>query len=281
MPEVIGHYHVLDRLGTGGIGELYRARDSRLGRTVAVRVVSDEIASDPDRCARLLSAVRSAATLSHPNIAAVYEVGEDRGLPYLALEFVPGEPLTRLMGGHAMNLRRSIGLAIQIADALAEAQAVGLHHGYLTPAKITVTPKGGIKILDFGFAQFPESARSAEPVADLKSLGTVLCGLLPRQSASRLAPTASIAMAPLERAEVDRIVRKLLEADGAGGYESAATVAAELRAVAAMLDERPTAGQPPVVARGQTSRRVMRRWFVVVLVLLGVAAAVWTAGRLP
>jgi eukaryotic-like serine/threonine-protein kinase len=281
MPEVIGHYHVLDRLGTGGIGELYRARDSRLGRTVAVRVVSSEIASHPDRCAHLLSAVRVAATLSHPNIAAVYEVGEDGGLPYLALEFVPGEPLTRLMDGHATNLRRAIGLAMQIADALAEAQAAGLHHGYLTPASITVTPKGRVKILDFGFAQFPDSARSTEPVPDLKSLGTVLCGLLPRQSAGRLAPTASVAIAPPERAEVDRIVRKLLAGDGAGGYESAATVAAELRAVAAMLDERPIAEHPPAVVPGRASRRLAPRWFVVLLVLLGVAAAVWTAGRLP
>src|SRR5216684_4154230 len=123
MLDTLGHYKILDRIGEGGIGALYRARDTRLGRTVAVRVVSADISSDPDRLARFLDAARASAAVSHPNIAALYEVGEDGGSHYLACEFVTGQPLSRLIAGRALNPRRAIDLTMQVADALADAYA--------------------------------------------------------------------------------------------------------------------------------------------------------------
>ena len=274
MPEVIGHYHVLDRLGAGGIGELYRARDERLGRTVAVRVVSEELAADPDRRAGLIEAARKAASLSHPNIAAVYEVGEEDGRPFLALEFVPGEPLTRLIDGRAMSPRRSIGYLIQLADALAEAHAVGIEHGYLTTSNIVVTPKGVTKILDVGIAGWTRAARSLEPVADLHALGAVLLELLTgiRRSTSALA-TSSEAL-PVEDAEIGRILRKLGVTDGQGGYASAASVAADLRAVAERLD------LPRADASDRPPGAPLPRWLLIVLALLVIALIVSVAIRL-
>src|SRR5262245_869334 len=126
MLETIGQYKVLDQIGTGGIGDLFRARDMRLGRTVALRIVSDDIVGDPERRGRFLRDAKASEALSHPNIATIYEVVESEGLLCLAVEFVPGESLARLTGGRGFNPRRAIDYAIQIADALAEAHAVGI-----------------------------------------------------------------------------------------------------------------------------------------------------------
>src|SRR5215471_6345918 len=123
MFETLGIYKVLDRIGTGSIGDVYRARDTRLGRTVAIKVVRPEIAGDPIRRARLMEDARAATALSHPSIAALYEVGEDQDQLFLAFEFVPGETLRAAIAGRPLNPRRAIDLAIQSADALADAHA--------------------------------------------------------------------------------------------------------------------------------------------------------------
>src|SRR5207248_2669579 len=128
MLETLGHYNILDRIGTGGFGDVYRARDTRLGRTVAIKVVPDPIAGDPERRARLMSDARGAAALSHPNIAALYEVVEDEARIFLVFEFVPGQTLKMVIAGGPMNARHAAEHAVQIADALAEAHAVGIVH---------------------------------------------------------------------------------------------------------------------------------------------------------
>src|SRR6266496_2396025 len=106
MTETIGHYHLLDRIGTGGIGDLFRARDTKVGRTVALKVVSAEIAGDAERRAQFLNDAAPLTSLSHPNIASVYEVGEDGGVVFLATEFVPGDTLKRVIAGRGLNPRR-------------------------------------------------------------------------------------------------------------------------------------------------------------------------------
>src|SRR5262245_50215931 len=121
MPETFGHYTVLDRLGTGGLGDLYRARDTRTGRTVALRVVPHNLVVEAAESARLAANLEAASKLSHPNIASTYEIGEQSGLRFMALEFVPGESLERLTSGQAINPVRAIDYAVQIADGLAEA----------------------------------------------------------------------------------------------------------------------------------------------------------------
>lgn len=152
MNEVLGHYKILERIGAGRLGEVYRARDTRLGRTVALKIVSPALAGDPIRRARLVADARRAATLSHPNIAALYEIGEDQGQLFLVFEYAPGETLARMIGGRALNPRRAVDLAAQIADALADAHAAGIVHGALVPEQVIVTPKGNAKLLDFGLA---------------------------------------------------------------------------------------------------------------------------------
>src|SRR5258708_4236324 len=110
MIESLGHYKILDRIGTGGLGDVYRARDTRAGRTVAIKVVAAAIAGDRDRREPLLSDARAAAALSHPNIAALYEIGEDQGELFLVFEFVAGETLKTTIAGRPLNPRRAIDL---------------------------------------------------------------------------------------------------------------------------------------------------------------------------
>src|SRR6476659_6832682 len=123
MVETLAHYKILDRIGVGGMGEVYRARDTRLGRTVAIKALPPDVADDPARRDRFMREARAAAALSHPNIAALYEIGDDQGQLFLAFEFVPGETLKAVIGGHALHPRRAIDFAVQIADALADAHA--------------------------------------------------------------------------------------------------------------------------------------------------------------
>ncbi len=279
MPDVVGHYHLLERLGAGGIGELYRARDGQLGRTVAVRMVSEEIAGDPDARARLVGAARAAAALSHPNIAGVYDVGEDNGRLFVAMEFVPGEPLARLIDGRPLSPRRAIGHAIQIADALAEAHAAGMTHGFLSTANIVVTPKGQTKILDIGLAAWSRAARSLEPVDDLWSLGAVLFELLTGTSPLAQAPSTASSRAP-DDPDLVRIIGRLRVAAGEGGYGSAATAAAELQAVAARLDERHAPERAPAVSEDRRPVGRSSHWLLWVAAFVGAILAIWLIGRL-
>ena len=186
-PTPIAHYNILDRLGEGGIGEVYRARDTKVGRTVALKLISPAIAADPTRLQRLIDAATAALALSHPNIATLWDVGESDGYHYLAYEFAAGRKLREESGGVAMNPRRALDLAVQIADGVADAHSHGVIHGDLRPDTIVVTTKGSAKILDFGLAPWTNggalrsrAARSAEGLpADAVS---VLAYLSPEQA---------------------------------------------------------------------------------------------------
>ena len=166
MVESLGDYKILERIGAGGMGEVFRARDTRRGRTVAIKVIGPQIADDPGRRERFLEEARAAATLSHPNIAALYEIGEDQGQLFLVFEFVPGESLKTVIGGRPLNPRRAIDLAVQVADALADAQAGGIVHRDIKPASIMVTPKGNAKVLDFGLSTWTAGGAEREHAAE-------------------------------------------------------------------------------------------------------------------
>jgi len=152
--ESIAHYNILEPIGIDGIGEMFRARDTKVGRTVAIKVVNPQVAGDPSALARLTADATVAAQLSHPNIATLWEVGEAEGRTYLAYEFVAGRSLSEEAGGAAMPPRRALDLAIQIADGVAEAHAHGVIHGDLRMHTVMVTGKGSAKILDFGLSQW-------------------------------------------------------------------------------------------------------------------------------
>ena len=147
------------------MGEVYRARDTRLGRTVAIKVLTADVTADPVRRERFLRDARAATALSHPNIAALYEIGEDQGQLFLVLEYAPGETLRHTIAGRPLNPRRAIDLAVQIADALADAHAAGIVHRDLEPDNIIVTPKGNAKILDFGLAAWTAGGAARDHAA--------------------------------------------------------------------------------------------------------------------
>ena len=156
MSDRIAHYNILSTVGDGALGPVYRARDTILGRTVAIRVLTQGM-DDPAQRARALDLVQPYTALTHQHVATLFEAGEQRGSVYLVYEFVPGEKLNAALAGQPMNLRRALDLASQLADALAEAHALGLVHGALTASSIIVTPKGHVKILDYGlYAGLPD-----------------------------------------------------------------------------------------------------------------------------
>ena len=187
MMTPIGHYNVLDRIGEGAIGEVFRARDTKVGRTVALKIVGPGIAGDPERLQRLLDDARAAAGLSHPNIATLWDVGDADGYHYLAYEFAAGRSLREESGGAAMNPRRALDLAVQIADGVADAHSRGIIHGDLRPETIIVTAKGNAKVLDFGLAPWTRGgivrgAAAANPEALSADSAAVLGYLSPEQA---------------------------------------------------------------------------------------------------
>ncbi|HXE79818.1 MAG TPA: serine/threonine-protein kinase [Vicinamibacterales bacterium] len=150
----MAHYQIVDRLGAGGLGEVFRGRDTRHGRSVAIKRVTDPRFADRESRERLVAAARRLQGLSHPSIAELYEIVEDGESLSLIFEYVDGEPLTRTIGGRPLNPRRAAELAAQIADGLAEGHAAGVLHLDLRPDTIMVSRKGRAKILDFGLSGF-------------------------------------------------------------------------------------------------------------------------------
>lgn len=290
MLEAIAHYKVLDQLGAGGLGEVYRARDTRVGRTVAVKVLPATITGDPARYQALLDAAKVASTLSHPNIAALFEIGEDGDRRFLVFEFVPGDPLSALIDGRALNLRRAVELAIQLADGLAEAEAVDIVHGDIRPHTIVVTSKDRAKFMNFALGAFTSGgaarrSASAPYVApeqmaggtgdirsDIFSLGAVLFEMLTgRQRGQGLAPSSvNTAVLP----ELDRIVGRMLAGHIEQRYQSAATVAAELRSIAAILDARATAAEAAFEAPRSRQQHRPSRMLVTLGLIIAIAAIV-------
>jgi serine/threonine protein kinase len=278
MIDALGHYRILERIGAGGLGDVYRARDTKLGRTVAIKVPADELQADPGRRDALAHDARAALALSHPNIATLYEIGDEHGKTFLVFEFAPGETLKRVIGGLPMNARRAVDLAAQIADALADAHASDIVHGHLGPDAVIVTPKGNAKILDFGFARWSRGAsdagEAASDRADVVALAQMLFEMLTGRRPN--GDPASVLSPTLPR-ELEALVSKALTA-GPDAWPAAATMAAELRSVGAILDVRAAAEAVRVVP-GRSRKPVKWRepWVVVAIALTFAAlvAGVW------
>jgi eukaryotic-like serine/threonine-protein kinase len=323
MFETLGHYKILDRIGAGGMGEVFRARDTRLGRTVAIKVMVAAVAGDPARRERLIQEARAIAALSHPNIATLYEIGEDQDQLFLVFEYVPGETLKNTIAGRPLNARRAIDLGVQLADALADAHAEGIVHRDIKSDTIIVTPKGNAKILDFGLAAWTDggaqrerAGRAATTMADaagttpetvaylspeqalgervdhrtdIFSLGIVmfemLTGRLPFTAPTSTALALQIVQAPAPApsavnrslpTELDPIVGKAMAKALDQRYDSAVTLAAELRSVGAILDVRSDmleAASQSVPLR--PAQRSGLGWILVLVLLGGLAGAAW------
>ena len=293
MPDAIAHYKILERLGAGGLGEVYRARDTNLGRTVALKVLPEIMPEHEAFLEALLVASRRLMALSHPNIAMLFDIGQHGNYPFLVFEFVQGQPLASLINGRALHVRRAVEFGINLADALAEAHAVDMIHGDIRPDTIMITLKDRAKFVNFGLSRFtnggaariatanpyvaPEelSGGTADSQSDIYSLGAVMFEMLTGRQRSRgQVLTGLNATVP---PELEQIIGRMLATNVEHRAQSAATVAAEFRSIGALLDTRTEAAEaaeaePP---RRRDQRRSGALVIVMVLLLLAAAIAVW------
>jgi eukaryotic-like serine/threonine-protein kinase len=321
MQTTVAHYNLLDLCGEGGLGRVYRARDTKVGRTVALKLVPAERLADAATRERFFEDARRAATLSHPNIATLFDVGEDQGGAYLAYEYAVGITVREEMAGRPVAPRRAVDIAVQVADALADGHAAGIVHGDVRPDNIVITPKGSAKLLEFGMAAWSNAGRcraqaaaspgqlgpDALPIVsymspeqalggrvdargDVFSLAAVAYEMLtgrhpfaaPAVDATVLniiqaTPPRPSRVTPEVPRELDALLARALSKDISARQQSAASLSAELRSVAAMLDVRSGDSEPGELIPIDDERRSPGLWVAIVLAVAAVLAAIWFA----
>lgn len=308
----LGPYEILSALGAGGMGEVYLARDTRLERKVAIKVLRADKVADSERKRRFIHEARAASALSHPNIVVLYDIATDRGIDYIVMEYLPGKPLDRLGDSKPASLMQATGYVAQLASALAAAYAVGVVHRDIKPGNIMVMANSRVKLLDFGLSKLTDGPASSEDEtrtaltienaiigtvaymspeqaggrfidhrSDIFSLGVVLYELIsgkrPFRGSSPIETMHAIIHEPYPPAEIGtpelaEILAKALAKDPADRYQHAGDFALDLRRLQHTF-ERGTLPSSSPSSHPATQRPRILLWSAVVLLLLVIAAS--------
>ena len=290
--QTLSHYRIVEKLGGGGMGVVYKAEDSRLHRPVALKFVSEDLASDAEALSRFQREARTASALNHPHICTIYDIGEQDGRSFIAMEYLEGATLKDRLAAGPLGLDTVLRLGIQIADALDAAHTANVIHRDIKPANIFISSRGHAKLLDFGLAKMrahtsreadvttmagtlqgvvvgtiaymaPEQARgeAVDHRADLWSVGLVLY-----EMAKGTRPAPAVRLGVEESPELERIISKCLETDRDLRYQHAADLRTDLERLTRGSDSALTGrDQPPAKARA--------RWTVVAAAAAAIALA--------
>ena len=276
--QTLSHYRIVEKLGGGGMGVVYKAEDSRLHRPVALKFVSEDLASDAEALSRFQREARTASALNHPHICTIYDIGEQDGRSFIVMEYLEGTTLQDRLAAGALSLNTLLDVGIQIADALDAAHSAGIIHRDIKPANIFIGPRDRVKVLDFGLAKMrvpatpqpdvttiagtrqgvvmgtaaymaPEQARgeAVDHRADIWSFGLVLYEMV-----KGTRPPQAVRLRVEASPELERIVSKCLETERELRYQHAADLRTDL--------ERLRRGQGATVAAQAALGRRRARW---------------------